>query len=163
MARPVGRPRVENPAPRPRDGNSGRAAVALRLAGASFHEIADTLGLADYIAARNMVEKDLAARLDDPEARTKLRNEEAARIERILRGVWNKAVSPEDPEHLPAARVALALIDRHARLLGLDMPTEVIVHSPTTSEIDLWVSQVIAGHAETVIDVEEADVLAIQA
>ena len=138
---------------------SGRAATALRLAGASYADIAETLGFSSTEKARNAVEQDLALRPDDEESRTKLRGEEAARIERLLRGVWTKATDPTSPEHLPAARVALALIDRHARLLGLDMPTEVVVYTPTTTEIETWVSQVVSGSEITTV--EEPDVLAI--
>jgi len=143
--------------------NAGRAAVALRLAGASYSEVADTLGLDDHVAARDLIELDLAKRGDDTDARDRLRLEEEARILRILRGMWNKAIDPENPEHLPAARVALALIDRHARLMGLDMPTELVVYTPTTGELDAWVQKVIMGQIEADTDVEEPDVLAVAA
>jgi hypothetical protein len=141
----------------------GRAGLALRLAGASYTEIADTLALADAAEARDLVCTELAAQDVDPEQRIALRAEEAARIERLLRGVWSKATNPHDPEHLPAARVALSMVDRHARLLGLDMPTEVVVYTPTTTEIETWVTEMIARQTGDVIDVEEADVLAIEA
>lgn len=140
----------------------GRAALALRLAGASYTEIADTLALANAAAARDLVCTELASADVDVDQRNALRAEEAARIERLLRGVWRKATTESDPEHLPAARVALAMVDRHARLLGLDMPTEVVVYTPTTSEIETWVAEMI-GRTSTVIDVEEADVLALEA
>lgn len=141
---------------------TGQAATALRLAGASYAEIAEALGLVDAVEARNVVERDLASRSDDEVGRAALRAEEEARILRLLRSVWGKATSPNDPEHLPAARIALAMVDRHARLMGLDMPTEVVVYTPTTSEIDAWVSGMLARSMD-VIDVEEADVLAIEA
>lgn len=137
-----------------------RAATALRLAGASYTEIAHTLGLTTARIARDMVEKELATAEQDGDARDSLRREEAARIERLLRGMWNKATDPKDAEHIPAARAALAMIDRHARLLGLDQPTEVIVYTPTTTEIDQWVTQMVAGTAVIAGTVEEADVLA---
>jgi hypothetical protein len=139
---------------------TGRAATALRLAGASYAEIAATLGLASPKSARDAVERDLAMRSDDTEDRARLRQEEAARIERLIRSVWTKATTPTDPEHLPAARVALAMVDRHARLLGLDMPTEVVVYTPTTTEIDQWVATMVAQSSTIVGEVEEADVLA---
>ena len=120
---------------------TSRAAVALRLAGASYLEIADTLGYADDAEARNAVERDLAAMsVRDVEGRDRLRAEEAARLERLLRSVWSKAVDANNAEHLSAARTALAIVDRHAKLLGLDVPSEVIVHNPTTIEIDRWVA-----------------------
>lgn len=140
----------------------GRAGLALRLAGASYAEIADTLALADAAEARDLVCNELAARDVDADERIALRAEEAARIERLLRGVWAKATNPHDPEHLPAARVALSMVDRHARLLGLDMPTEVVVYTPTTTEIETWVAEMVSK-SSSVIDVEEADVLAIEA
>jgi len=142
---------------------SAQAATALRLAGASFNEVAETLGLAGAGEARTLVERDLAERSDDDEGRKRLRAEEAARIERVLRGVWGKAINPEDPEHLPAARTALALIDRHARLLGLDAPQEVIVYTPTTGEIDAWVAEMLNLQSALPGEVVEADVLSIEA
>jgi len=118
---------------------SGNAAVALRLAGASYAEIADALAFADAKAARSAVETTLAASAT-AHCREQLRSEEAGRLERLLRGVWGKATNPDHAEHLPAAKVALAIIDRHVRLYGLDAPAEVVVHSPTTAEIDSWVA-----------------------
>lgn len=142
---------------------SGQAATALRLAGATFGEIAETLGLAGAGEARTLVERDLAERADDEDGRKRLRQEEAARLERVLRGVWGKATNPADPEHLPAARTALALIDRHARLLGLDMPVEVVVYTPTTGEIESWVTDMLNAHSSMPGEVVEADVLAVEA
>jgi transposase-like protein len=142
---------------------TGQAATALRLAGASYAEVAEALGLVDAVEARNIVERDLATRSGDEPARNALRAEEEARILRLLRSVWRKATNENDPEHLVAARVALAMVDRHAKLMGLDMPTEVVVYTPTTSEIDAWVAEVVALQHTNVLDVEEADVLAIEA
>lgn len=130
-----------------RTGRTSRSATALRLAGATYAEIAETLGFAGPVEARNAVERDLAnhaARADD-ESMERLRTEESMRILRLLRGVWRKATDEHDPEHLPAVRVALALIDRNIRLRGLDAPTEVVVHNPTAAEIDAWVSMVVTS------------------
>lgn len=128
----------------------GAAATALRLAGAPFADIAEALGLASGDHARQMVISDLAARVSGEE-RAVLRAEEAARLERLLRSVWGKATNPEHPEHLPAAKVALAIVDRHTRLHGLDAPHEIVVHTPTMAEIDAWVgamnAQAIAPYA----------------
>jgi hypothetical protein len=132
-----------------RDYRQGSAAVALRLAGASYSEIAETLGLASSGSARTIVESELANRSLDGSARDALRAEEAGRLERLLRSVWGKATDPRDSEHLPAVKVAVAIIDRHIRLFGVDAPSELIVHSPTMSEIDAWVATVTAtGTAE---------------
>ncbi len=145
-----------------REHRQGAAATGLRLAGASYQEIATTLGIANSGEARDLVEKELALRADDAEDRAVLRREEAERIMRVLRSLWVKATDPGHPEHLPAARVALAYIDRHARLLGLDAPTEVVVYTPTTGEIDAWVTDMLTRQQAVVGEVVEADVLAIE-
>jgi len=156
----------KGPSRRARNGN---AAVALRLAGASYGEIAEALAFADAKAARSAVETTLAATATE-HSRDQLRGEEAARLERLLRGVWAKATNPEHAEHLPAAKVALAIIDRHVRLHGLDAPTEVVVHSPTAAEIDAWVAGMTATSMKdlraleaTVVDIDPTVIDAVAA
>jgi len=61
------------------------------------------------------------------------------RMERLLRAVWPKAMDPNNPEQLAAVGKARDLIDRHAKLFGLDMPTEIVVHTPSQSELEDWV------------------------
>lgn len=120
----------------------GAAATALRLAGASYDEIAETLSLPSANYAREIVIEQLATRLTDAD-RSTLRAEEDARLARLLRSVWAKANNPDHPEHLLAGRFALSVVDRRIKLYGLDAPTEVVVHQPTMSEIDAWVARVI--------------------
>lgn len=146
----------------PRPGNQGTAAVALRLAGASYAEIADALLYANAREARHAVETTLSQNIPDAKARDVLRAEEAGRLERLLRSVWPKATDPNHPEHLPAVKTATGIIDRHIRLHGLDAPAEIVVHTPTAAEIDQWVAKVTASTVgvlaeleDTVIDVEE--------
>jgi hypothetical protein len=139
------------------------AAMALKIAGATYEEVAATLGYASEVEARESVERHLAvmARDADPKVREQQRALAGARIERLMRGVWKKANDPLDPEHLPAARVALALVDRHIRLFGLDAPTEVVVHNPTVQEIDAWVATVL-GRSEH-LALEEPDIVIVEA
>jgi len=122
--------------------------LALRLAGAGYDEVADALGLTSAQVARDHAEKALEARAwDDVQGRDRMRAENGARLERLLRGVWAKATNPDHPEHLAAVKVAKEVIDRHCRLYGLDAPSEVIVHTPTATEIDQWVAGMIAMSA----------------
>jgi len=145
--------RRDQPYPR---GN--RAATGLRLAGASWGEIAEVLDLASPAAAKAAVTADLATTGSDAEGRDQLRDTEGERLNRLLRGVWRKATDPDSPDHLASVRAALAVIDRRIRLYGLDAPAEVVVHSPTTSEIDAWVGALLAGHGTVVEgEVVEAD------
>ena len=133
----------------PRVPRQGAAALALRLAGASYIEVADMLGLPSAVEARDQVEVALAARAwQAKDQRDSLRAEDGARIERLLRSVWPKATNPDHHEHLVAVKVALSLIDRHSRLYGLDAPTEFVVHNPTQAELDQWVSAMVAHSAD---------------
>jgi hypothetical protein len=140
---------------------TGAAALALRLSGAGYDDVANALGLASAQSARLAAEEALAARAwDDRDGRVRLRAENGARLERLLRSVWSKATNEDHPEHLPAVRVARELIDRYARLYGLDAPSEVIIHNPTASEIESWVAEMLAESTST-LRAMEAPVAAI--
>lgn len=125
------------------------AAVAMRIAGANYSEIARTLDYVSPTQARQAVERALAATVGH-ESRDQLRFIEARRLERLLRSVWPKATEETivengkdvpNPDHLPYVRTALAIIDRHARLYGLDAPQEMIVYNPAGAEIEAWVAK----------------------
>jgi hypothetical protein len=121
----------------------GAAAVALRLSGASYADIAMTLGLSSPQAALQSVTRELSTRIDAT-SREELRALEAARLDALLDSVWAKATGVDGhDEHLEAVRTAMRLIDRRIRLYGLDAPTEVVVHTPTQTEIDVWVAQMV--------------------
>jgi len=81
---------------------TGAAALALRLAGAGYDEVADALGMVSAEAARVAAEQTLAHRAwQDSTGREKMRQENSARLERLLRSVWTKATNPADPETDP--------------------------------------------------------------
>lgn len=148
-------------------GRRANAAVALRLSGASFAEIAVALEYASAREARHAVEAALAENHTDDMTRQQMRAEATGRLERMLRGVWQKATSPDDAEHLPAVKVAVSVIDRMIRLHGLDAPSEVVVHAPTAREIDEWVAKVTSTGVDdlraledpTIIDAEVIEVV----
>lgn len=134
---------------------SGRAAVELRVSGASYADIADTLALSGASEALRLVEAELAQHLTSESVEVQ-RAEVSERLLELLRSVWPRATDPDDAEHLPAQRVALALVDRHIRLHGLDRPTEIILHTPTANELERWVSAVTAQEMPPIV---EADVV----
>lgn len=139
------------------------SALAMRTAGADYEEIRETLGFRSVAHARGVVERELVAQSPDPDGEQAARRRELAgkRFERLLRGLWSKAINPDSPEHLAAVRTAADLITRHSKLLGYEAPTEVVVHSPSTEEIAAWVLMVQEQAARpTVI---EADIFAIEA
>lgn len=137
------------------------AAIALKIAGANYSEIADALEYSSVEQARSAVERGLAATAGE-EDRRQLREISGRRLERLLRGLWTKATDPEDPEHLSATRTALALIDRHIRLFGQDAPSEMIVYAPGQAEIENWVAEM-ASHLRAAqpqeVDIIEGEVV----
>jgi hypothetical protein len=138
----------------------GAAAVQLRVSGASYADIADTLGLANPRAALNAVTRELALQgEDDPEGRDELRRVESARLDALLQGVMSKAIDPNHDEHLVAVRTAVTIIDRRIKLYGLDAPTEMIVHTPTQTELDAWVAAMVT---HTMPSIREADVIDVE-
>lgn len=136
------------------------AAIQLRLAGATWQEIATSLGYPTARQALIATEKALEKQLSDGNDREKMRQLASARLERLLRSVWGKAIDPDNPEHLIAATKAREIIDRHAKLFGLDAPTEVVVHNPTQMELESWVARVVMAAGP---HVEELDILDIEA
>lgn len=135
------------------------AAVSLRLAGASWSEIATTLGFPTPRQALVATERALARQLVQVEDREKMRAMAGARLERLLRSTWPKAIDPENPDQLVAVSKAREVIADHRKLFGLDAPAEFIVHSPTQSEIERWVSSILTSQAPPV---EEYDIISGQ-
>lgn len=137
------------------------AAVAMKVAGASYSEIAKTLGFSSAFNARSAVERSLAASADNDDDRAKLRVLTTRRLERLLKSVMARAVDPRDPDHLAYNARALAIIDREARLHGIDAPTQAIVHTPDSERVERVIGQVLAlartqmGEAEQ--DIVEAE------
>lgn len=138
------------------------AAVQLRLAGATWTEIAEALGFPTPRQAMVATERALVKQLESGDDRERMRKMAGARLERLLRSLWTKAIDPDHPEHLIAASRAREVIDRHAKLFGLDAPTEYVVHTPTTTELEAWVARVAGAGAAMlaqadVIDAEEIE------
>lgn len=93
-------------------------ALTLRKAGLSFEQIANQLGYADAASAYNAVKAALEKTLQEPAQ--ELRDLECARLDAMLMGLWKEASTGR---WLAVDRV-LAIMDRRAKLLGLDAPTK---------------------------------------
>lgn len=133
------------------------AAIQMRLAGASWSEIALTLGYPTPRTALVSVEKALEKELNSHGDRDAMRRLAGARLERMLRSVWAKAMDPDHPEHLMAITKAREVVAQHAKLFGLDAPTEVVVHNPTRAELETWVSMVLSGQRSQVVEYDVVD------
>jgi hypothetical protein len=147
-------PRGSSAVARARD-RKANAAIQLRIAGADWNEIAQALGYPTARAALVATERALEKELHTEESQKAMRAMSGKRLERLLRGVWTKAIDPAHPEHLLAVDKARQLIDRHAKLYGLDAPTEFVVSNPAQQELEKWVASVISTQRPAL---EEADI-----
>lgn len=113
-------------------------ALVLRRAGLSLREVADRLGYKTPSAVQKAIMGALQRPID--EAATALRLLEAERLDRLQLNLWGVATNTakqtvvikgkdvEVPypilEQISATRAVLKIMERRARLLGLDAPTK---------------------------------------
>lgn len=135
------------------------SAVGLRIAGASYTNIARTLGYSSAYHARQAVERALAQTAESPEERDQQRVLTSRRLNRLMQSVMGKATNPRDPDHLAYNQQALRLIDREAKLWGVDAPTQVSVHSASDEQIAAFVQKALALGRVAGEEAEEADIL----
>lgn len=134
------------------------AALQLSLSGASWDEIAEHCGFPDARRARVAVELALENGLFTDTSQEKMRAMASKRLDRLLRAVWGKAINTESPEQLAAAREARAIVADHAKLNGYMAPQQVIV-TPAATELEAWVSKVIASQ---IPELEEGDIFDVE-
>lgn len=137
--------------------------LQLKEMGYQFDEIADILNLPDEETAEVEFNKGLVRYLkEDPDSIARLRVLANRRLEWLLRSVWKKAIDPQHDEQMVAQQRALAIIDRHVKLYGLDSPSKVNIEiSPSDEELNAFVATVLAlqeNHPEEG-DIFEADVV----
>ncbi len=111
-------------------------ALELRLGGASYARIGEALGMTAG-GAWKAVDR-LMARQDAQceETADKLRRLEAARCDRLLVGVWPRALQGD----VQAVREALRISKRRSELLGLDAPRRQELSGPEGGAIELDLS-----------------------
>lgn len=110
-------------------------ALALRIAGASYREIGRRLGADPSTLCRDVVralDRQEAASVDD------LRIVEGERLDRLQAALWPDAVGASSGPDVRARAVngVLRIMERRARLFGLDAPQQVTVtHEDTDAAI----------------------------
>lgn len=98
------------------------AALSLRLKGMSYPEIARQIGYTTEGARKAVIRGMEEARTERAETAIEVREQEAARLDRMLQTLERMAEATEDPSTLLAIQDRLLKIqDRRARLLGLDL------------------------------------------
>ena len=95
------------------------AAIDLRREGLTYGEIAERLGYSDGTGARNAVVRGLDRALREPA--DELRELEAARLDRAQVAIWPGVLSGDVKNVLALIKI----MERRARLLGLDAPLRV--------------------------------------
>lgn len=147
-----------------RQPRKAEAAVALRLAGASYDDIAEALGYVDAARVLAAVERVLATTASSQD-KIRMRELAARRYEALLYAIWDKATKRDmdtgefHPEQLAAVRTAREIIERHVALQGLAVPVVQVIRTPTTSELEAWVAEV---SQVGVPDVDEKDILELE-
>ena len=105
-----------------------REAMEMRIGGAHFDEIAETLGFANASGAFKAVQRAMErARAEATDLAAELRERELLSLDRLERRLWPLAVGkgePGDDDYVAPDSQAisriLAIKDRRARLMGLD-------------------------------------------
>lgn len=123
---------INNPVPLSRTmsvGEKTRRAMALKLAGASYAQIAQQLGYHDASGARKAVQRGMKSALQ--ETAGELRKIHYGRLEHMLMLLWPE-VNQRD---LPAMSQALAVMDRMERLFGLNAAEKIEVGTGTNTVI----------------------------
>ena len=143
--------------------NRAAAALALRLDGAGFADIAKVMEFASAAEARRAVDKALADTPTDMESVERIRDIESRRIERILVSLMKRATNPKDPDHLTYARTALAAIKQQTDLHGAAMPTKVdVTYNPSKQQLEKWVEQITATAHRGVVEGDIIDVEVVE-
>lgn len=134
------------------------AALSLRLSGASYQEVAETVGYKSPELARKAVNTVLAAGVRD-EDRARHRELATNRLSSLLKAIWEKAHNTEATDQLPAVRAARELVREIATLQGAYMPQEVIIHNPTSSQLMEWINKVAQIQMPDVKEIDPFDVV----
>lgn len=153
------------PVPTPSPGaNRALKAIQLQEAGYQPDEIAEALGYdsTEEVAVRLQKDyKELAKNL--PADKEQVRQLFRRRMDRLIRAVWTKAIDPTHPEQLIAVQRVMQILDREAKLLGIDAPTEIdVTVSRSQEELQSIASAIIAMKhdlPETEDDILEAEVV----
>lgn len=133
------------------------AAVTMAMYGASDSDIAKTLHYSSPYRARMAVERALAGAehtLDDQE---KVRKLIGKRLNRLLAAHMGQALDVNNPNQLAHSARALAIVDRQAKLYGVDAPTQIQV-SMADSEIQEFIEAMLPATMQDKLAIE-ADIL----
>lgn len=128
-------------------------AVALRIAGTTYEDIARALGYSSRGDVHRIVTRALSRH--QAEQIDEMRNVEGARLDRAQRAIWAAVVRGD----LEAVRAFVRISERRARLFGLDAPQAVQVTSDVDEQIKLLAAE-LASEGDAYVITELVDPLA---
>ena len=132
-------------------------AVALRIKGYTFEEIAEAVGYADRASAWNAVYHELAKNSADKVL--EMRELEGRRLDAITVALWPYVIM--NPPDLDSVGKYLMVSARRARLFGLDVPRELVAAAHAAAEASASIIMVTVGDRRVPLDdltPEELDV-----
>jgi 23S rRNA pseudoU1915 N3-methylase RlmH len=138
------------------------SAVDLKARGYKLEDIAVVLG---YPSARHVgvaMERYLEEHLQETD-KALLRQITYRRMENATRAIYDKATDPTHPDQIAAGHMLVKYVDRQAKLIGMDAPTEVIVSNPIAQEVQAWIDNAVElkriSAGDTTLQLEEADII----
>jgi hypothetical protein len=131
---------AQSKSPNPEVIDKERQVLELRRAGATYDDIARTVGYADPSGAYTAFRRALKRTLLDAGSE-EIREAELDRLDRMQRALWNKVTTGD----VNAINTVLRIMHRRAQYLGLDSPIkqEIKVDIADTTSIDAEVARLI--------------------
>lgn len=110
--------------PKPEQIDKERQVLELKRSGATWDAIAQVVGYSNGSGAFKAYQRAMVRTLQQPA--DELRDAEIDRLDRLQRAYWFEAIGDKNtpPVH-KSAEIVLKIIDRRAKLLGLDAPTKI--------------------------------------
>ena len=151
----------------PAEGSQMRAEAALKMkvAGASWVQIAEHLDYSSAATARATVEKLIAESAEEFSDRDRLRKITNLRMDALMKVAFRRALEKNSPDQVAYMRIWLEYEKQLARLNGLDAPQQVVI-TPAYEEIVAWATDVYAKTGQEVVveaDIIEEQVRALEA
>jgi hypothetical protein len=118
-----------NAVPEPEQLDRELRVLELRRAGLTWQRIAEEVGYADHTGAYSAYKRALKRTLQQPA--DELRQQELDRIDRLQLAIWQKAMQGD----MKAIATIVRLMERRAKLLGLDAPVRI------EQEVTTWTGE----------------------
>jgi len=133
-----------------------QAAAVMLVSGADFATIAQVMDFESEDAARKAAETAMAASFDSWD-KAHLRRVLTGRLEGLWRIAYTRAQNDRYSAKEAATKNALAILDRLGKMYGIDEPTQVVLHSATSQQINDWVARVTSAEMKALP--QEEDIL----